>query len=267
MARLGENALSLLVVLVNAFETPHPARGTREPLDFFRVAGGGKLQHHALPAHFDRAVGETDLEELSYAGLLDIDYRNGNWRLAPTPDGSQVVRDYQVAQDTELRAPADHFLTAAAEQAEDANPLAWARVRELLIGLREHWQASGFPADGIQMRPLVHALPTDHEANTDAGLRALLFDGYIEARSDIEISGGIPALVALTPKAFQALDGWPSENPTQLYGRLIAAIEAQEKETTDPARKRRLKKAGESMRELGVSTASEVLAKVITGGV
>jgi hypothetical protein len=38
------------------------------------------------------------------------------------------------------------------------------------------------------MRPLLHALPAEHEANADAGLRALLSADFIEARSVVSAS-------------------------------------------------------------------------------
>jgi hypothetical protein len=266
MASLGRDALDLLALIVDAFNEPNPGTSTREPLDFFRSFGGSRLQHHALTEHFDQPVGETDVEELSDAGFLSIEYGHGNWRLTPTAEGRAIVEDFRLAQDTELTASAERFLKAAAEQSEASNPLAWIHVRELLIGLRDHWQAAGFPATGIRLSPLLHALPSEHDDTANAGLRALMADDYLLPQTDIALSSGIPALMSLTPKAFQALDGWPSESPRKLYEHLIAAIEEQQRATTDPERNCRLAKAAESLRELGVSTASGVLTTFITGG-
>jgi hypothetical protein len=47
---------------------------------------------------------------------------------------------------------------------------------------------------------------------------------------------------------------------------LLAVISVAAQEEADPTRKRRLEKFGDAIREVGVSISSEVLAKVITGG-
>jgi hypothetical protein len=115
------------------------------------------------------------------------------------------------------------------------------------------------------MRPLIHVLPEDDYPAAAAVLRELQAGAYIVRRSDVELATGIPAIVALAPRAFESLDGWPSESPAELYEQLLAAISAEADATGDPTRKRRLQKFGESLRELGVATASEVLARALLG--
>jgi hypothetical protein len=265
MVDLDENALKLRAVIVKAFDEPDD-RGRREPLFLFRAMQADALQHRALPPDFDRDLDVTVIEELRYGGLIDVDEGRGTWKITPTPLGRQAVRDYQAASETTLSAPAGDFLEAVEQSAQADNPLAWPRLEAVLIGLRQHWQAASFPSDGVLLRPLIEAVPDEHRGAVVVALRARLQGGYVEASSDIEFRRGIPAIASLTPRAFEALDGWPSDSPAQPYERLLAGISAEADATTDPERKRRLQKVGESLRELGVNTASEVLSKVILGG-
>jgi hypothetical protein len=261
MAHLGDDSVKVLQLIVEAFDEPD-ASGQREPLYHFLEFGGGGLDHHSLEGTIPAA--RTDIEELARAGFIDIDYGE-MWAISPLPRGRKAVRDYAIASATELETPADAFLHAAAEQANGPNPLAWPLVRELLAGLRQYWQAVGLPSEGLKLPPLLHALPEEHGATTAAAIRSLISNRFLEARSSVTISDNVPVLVDLTPSAFEALDGWPSENPAQLYEHLIAAFTSQAEQATDPERKRRLRQVVESLREVGVATASEVLAKVITG--
>jgi hypothetical protein len=265
MVDLGEKALTLLAVIVKAFDDSDD-RGRREPLFLFRAMQADVLQHRALPPDFDRDLDVTVIEDLRYGGLIDVDEGRGTWRITPTPLGRQAARDLQAASETTLSAPARDFLEAVGQSAQADNPLAWPRLEAMLISLRQHWQAAGFPGDGVLMRPLIEAVPDEQRNAAVVALRALLHGGYVEASSDIELMPGVPAITSLTSRAFEALDGWPSDSPAQLYERLLAGIAAEAEATTDPERKRRLQKVGESLRELGVNTASEVLSKVILGG-
>jgi hypothetical protein len=111
------------------------------------------------------------------------------------------------------------------------------------------------------MRPLIHVLPEDDYPAAAAVLRELQAGAYIVRRSDVELATGIPAIVALAPRAFESLDGWPSESPAELYEQLLAAISAEADATGDPTRKRRLQKFGET----SASSASRRRAKCWQG--
>jgi hypothetical protein len=265
VSHLGEESLRLLTELVEAYQKPHPATKAREPIFFFRVAGGSHLQHHGL-GDAERSISDADLEELAYGGLLDIDYGRGTWKLVPTPAGRQVVAHYAAATDTTLAGSVEAFLEVAETLHDSANPLAWDHGRPLLRALRDYWEEAGLPAEGIRLRPLIHALPEDHFGRTAALLRRLVASGYLDAASDVELQTGIPAVAALGPRSFELLDGWPSTDPSQLYERLLEAINAEAASTDDAGKKRVLQRLGESVREIGVSTAGEILAKVVTGG-
>lgn len=264
MAHLDENSLKLLLVIVQAFDQPDD-RGRRQPLFVFRTAQGDVLQHPSLPQNFDTDVDLTVLEDLRYGGLIDVDEGRGTWKVSPSPFGQQAVHDYRAASDTTLSAPADDFKAAVGELAEAANPLAWNSLRGVLVAVRQYWQAAGFPGEGVRLRPLIDAVPDEHRNAAVIALRALLRGSYLEGSSDVEFLTGVPAIAALTPRAFEALDGWPSDSPAQLYERLLRGIADEADATTDPERKRRLQRVGESLRELGITTASEVLSRVILG--
>jgi hypothetical protein len=62
------------------------------------------------------------------------------------------------------------------------------------------------------------------------------------------------------------LDGWPGAAPAELVENLLAVLIEQAQGEADVTRKRRLERLIEAVKELGVSTASEVISKVITGG-
>jgi hypothetical protein len=76
----------------------------------------------------------------------------------------------------------------------------------------------------------------------------------------------MPAELQLTDRARSILDGWPGAPPEELVENLLAVLAHEAQQEQDPVRKSRLEKVGATVKELGVSTASEVIAKVLTGG-
>jgi hypothetical protein len=61
------------------------------------------------------------------------------------------------------------------------------------------------------------------------------------------------------------IDGWPGGAPEELVENLLAVLRAAAATETDPARKGRLERLIETIREVGVATAGEVLSKVVLG--
>lgn len=78
--------------------------------------------------------------------------------------------------------------------------------------------------------------------------------------------GQLPGEVVLTDKAYEILDGWPGAAPEELVENLLAVIASTAASEPDPSRKRRLETLGATIRETGVAITSEVIAKVLLGG-
>ena len=262
----GPDSVSLLRALVEAHSHVHPRTGTREPMMFLRFAGGSRLQHHAEPAGGWPDCDDAVLEELRDQGLLDIGYVGGgdSWQLTPTPAGRDVAAQYDRAMsDSPVADPAD-FLAAVEAQAAFGNKLAWPAVRPVLAALREYWEAAGFSAHGVALRALLHALPEGREAMFRATIRALVEADYLRSTSGLYMNE-IPVEVALTERAHTMLDGWPGAAPEDLFENLVAVLTATAAAEPDENRKRKLQGTLATVKELGVSTASEVLTKVLLG--
>ena len=157
------------------------------------------------------------------------------------------------------------LLEAIIRQGDATNKLAWPAVRPVLAALRDYWMESGFPTDGIQIRPLVAACPSEQRPMFRATIASLIEGGYLRAASSISIDG-FPTEIALTDRARGVLDGWPGADPKDLAENLLAVLAERAEQEEDPARKRRLSQLAETVREVGTTITSEVLAKVITGG-
>lgn len=132
----SSEALVVLGALVAAHAEPQSATGSRLPIMYVRHLGGQQLEHHALddPPPVDDAL----LEELSYQGYLDIDYREHSWNLTPTPSGRSLVEQHQRVLSLEPVADVEPVLAAVATQAESSNKLAWPAVRPVLAALRTY---------------------------------------------------------------------------------------------------------------------------------
>jgi hypothetical protein len=268
-----QNELDVLRAFVAAHSQPHPNTGDREPIMYLRYMGGSALQHHALEER-PSGVDEALLEDMHAKGLISIDYREHNWNITPTAFGRGVVEESDRIESREPVADVEPLLAAVSSQAKAENPLAWPAVRPVLGALRRYWQKGGFSQHGIQLLALRGALPDKHGALFAATIQALVDGGYLASvgtlGSVITDEAGrvsrLPGEVAITEKAHTILDGWPGAAPEELAENLIAVIAAAAAEERDPARKRRLEKLGDAIREVGVSITSEVIAKVVTGG-
>jgi hypothetical protein len=132
------------------------------------------------------------------------------------------------------------------------------------VALRNYWVAGGLSPHGIQLRPLLIAVPAEHGELFTGTLPALVEGEYLRPASGQSLNG-LPSEVALTDRARNVLDGWPGAAPEELVENLLAILAEGAHAEPDPARKRRLEKVGETVKDLGVSTASEILSKVVLG--
>lgn len=119
---------------------------------------------------------------------------------------------------------------------------------------------------GIQLRPLLVSVPDEQHGLFTATIRALIEGDYLRSPSDISVND-LPSEVALTDRARTVLEGWPGAAPEDLFQNFMAVLAERAAAEPDPSRKRRLERVSETVKELGVATASEVLAKVLAGGV
>lgn len=261
----GPDPLPVLKALVEAHAVPDHT-GTRETIFYLHYMGGAELQHHALPEVGIPGVDDAVLEDLHRAGYLDIEYGKNTWRLTPTPAGRAVVEQHDRIMTAEPAADLQSILDAVANQAQASNKLAWPAVRPVLEALRDYWEAGGYSRHGIQFTAVLKQIPEEQADLFRATVRALTAGSYLEPITDFEVND-IPAEAVLTEKAHAVLDGWPGAAPDDLGENLLAVLLAAAEAESDPARKQRFKRLAETVREVGVSTAGEVLAKVLMGGV
>ncbi len=207
-------------------------------------------------------------------GFITIDYLEHSWKITPTHFGRTVVQEGDRAASRELIADIDPLVDALSLQLRTENPLAWPAVRPVLLALRDYWQAGGFPQDGVQLLAIYEALPDEHGPLFVTTIRALQDGGYL---AEAGVLGGVAtdhlgrrshlaAEVTITEKARTVIDGWPGAAPEELVENLLAVLSAAAADEPDPGRKRRLETLAEAIKEVGVSVTSEVIAKVITGG-
>jgi hypothetical protein len=156
-------------------------------------------------------------------------------------------------------------LDAVATQAGTSSKLAWPAVRPVLAALRAYWEAGGFSPHGVALPAIFAALPEEHEGLFVATVRALVGGDYLLRMTDLS-ANDMPAEVAFSDRAHAVLDGWPGAAPEELVENLLAVLAATAATEADPARKRRLEGFAETVRELGVATAGDVLARAFTGG-
>ncbi len=260
------DGLQVLAALVDAHAKPDPNTGRREPIWFFRFDQGVNLQHHGFggtPPEVDEPI----LEELQGQGLLGIESGQHDWKLTPTRQGRELVEHMRRVESDEPTAATGEIEDAVIAQAEADNKLGWPAVRPVLLGMRNYWEASGFPRHGIQLAALANALPDDHRPLFIATIRSLIAGDYLRPTTELSIVDlGVPTEVELTDRARAVIDGWPGAAPEELFENLLAVLAAQEASETDPVRKNRLRQLGETVKELGVQVSGEVLAKVLMGG-
>jgi hypothetical protein len=266
----GPDALPVLRALVDAHAQPDPRTGKREPIWYFRYDQGDSMQHHALPSP-QPEVDDALLEELHAAGLLNIEWERQEWKLTPTVEARNLLEQHDRVANAELVASVDGLKNAVATQLDSPNRLQWPAVRPVLAALRRYWEDGGFSEHGIQLGPIHEALPDEQGGLFAATVRALVEGGYLRSTSArattrLEAAGRMPAEVVVTDHAFRVLDGWPGASPEELFENLLAVLVTEAQEETDPARKRKLEKLTETVREVGVSITSEILKRVILGG-
>lgn len=261
----GPDPLAILRVLVEAHDQPHPRTGSREPIIFSRFIGGSSIQHHGFAEGGKPDVDEAVLSEMQVSGWLDIDYTGNSWCLVPTPEGRHLVEQHDRVNSSEPVADTAPLLAAVTAQTHASNKLGWPVVRPVLVALRDYWEAGGFSPYGIQLRALIELVPEEQDALFAATVRGLMTSDYLVSTTALGLDT-LPAEVALTDKAHQALDGWPGAAPEDLVENLLAVLTTTAAAETDPAKKKRFQKLADGVRELGVATASEVIAKVVAGG-
>lgn len=259
--------IDVVTLLVRSHDKPHPQTGHREPILVIRSLGGSSLHHHAFG---DGAGGRPDLddaylEELAGLGLIDFDYSGNTPKFAPTAFARKLVEQHERVMTAEPVADVSPVLLAISQQYAAGNKLGWPAVRPVLAALREYWEAGGFSSFGIQVPAIRHAVSDEYAGLFAATLRALVAGGYLEATSALTFND-MPAEVELTDRAHSVLDGWPGATPEDLLENFLAVLAAQAAAESDPEKESLLRRVGETVRELGVQTGSEVLAKVITGG-
>ena len=255
--------VEILRAFVEAHEVPYPNRGGREPILVIHTSQGELLKHHA----FGPDVPDIDtalLQELAGRGWITVDDSRSTWQVIPTLAGRALVEQHDRIMNLEPVADVQPLLEVIAAQAQSQAKLSWMAVRPVLLALREYWEAGGFSAHGIQFPAVLNEIPAEHEGMLGATVRQLIDGGYLSATSDFVVNG-VPGEVELTEKTHAVLDGWPGATPNDLGENLLAVLLAAADTEPDPARKQRFKKLAETVREVGVSTAGEVLAKVLMG--
>ncbi len=265
--------LEVLRAFVEAHAQPHPTSGGRESIMYIRSIGGSTLAHHGLkkpPAGVDEAL----LEDMHAKGLVSIDYGQHNWKITPTEFGRKVVDEDARINNVELLADTEVLVEAVSRQAQAKEPLAWPAVRPVLAALRTYWQSAGFSRHGIPLPALLATLPDGYARLFAATVHALVEGGYLAPTG---VLGGtvtddegrvteVPGEVTITEKARTVLDGWPGAAPEELVENLLAVLAVAAADEQDPARKRRLESLASTIKEIGVSVTSDVIAKVLTGG-
>lgn len=263
---LADDALPVLTAIVELHEARHPRTGGRESIDIFRSAGGPVIQHHALEEGsplYD--ADDALLEELRDRGLINIDYGSRVWHVSPTTTGRETVEQHRRVTAVEPVADVAPLLAAIQAQFEAENRLGWEAVRPVLACLRRYWEDGGFSPHGIQVFALLKAVPDEHFGLFTATLQALIVSAYLEPTSSLAVDD-VPAEVAFTNRVHEALDGWPGAKPDELVENLLAVLAASAQSEPDPAKKRKLERVAETIKELGIATASDMFAKVLLGG-
>lgn len=264
--------IEALRAFVDAHAKPDPRTGSREAIRYMPFRGG--LLHHGLGDERP-VVDDALIEELRDHGLISIDYHPNSWSLTPTTRGRRLVEEAtRVNAAAALNDAAVAPIAAAVEsQGRAANPIAWPAVRPVLNALRAYWQASAYPVHGVTLTPLAKALPDDALPLFAATIRTLVAGGYLESG---ELGGVLvddagrrtqfPGEVTLTEKAHTVLDGWPGAAPSDLAENLLAVLLSAAAEEGDPVRRSRLEALAKAVKDVGVAVTSDVIAKVITGG-
>jgi hypothetical protein len=208
---------------------------------------------------------EAALNELRSQGLITWTGSGGSYQVTPTQAGREAVAALERIRNEEPVADLAPVLAALAGQAAAANALAWPAVRPVLQSLSDYWATAGYSPHGIQLTAIRSACHNGHVGLFAATVRALAEGGYLEQVGALGFPD-MPAEVRLTDRARAVLDGWPGAEPADLVENLLAVLAERAQREPDPSQKRHLQVVLETLKELGVSVTSEVLAKVISGG-
>lgn len=265
------NELALLRTIVEAHAKSDPHSHTREPIYFLEHHGA--MMHHAIsgdPPYIDGAL----VDDLQRKGLISVEYGGqGTQKITPTSFGRETIQGLDRSEQG-ATADASPIIEALTRQSTAPNPMAWPAIRPVLEAFRDYWQASGYPAEGVGVRPLLKDLPDDLLAIFAATVRALSTSGYVDASPltakamlDDGSTHVIPVEISLTGKSREVLDGWPGATPRELVDNLLAVLTFVAANEPDPQRRGRLEGLVTAIKDVGVAVTSEVLAKVITGGV
>lgn len=258
--------LSLLKALVAAHAIPEQGTaGERTAILYLRFQGGAVLRHDGFAGAEPPPVDDTALEDLRSQGLVDIDYHANSWTITPTLAGRRMVEQLEAIERETPLADLAPFVAAFERQGAASNMLAWPAVRPILVAFDGYWQAAGFPASGIPTLPFIAAVPEGSEGRLVATVQALIDDGYLTRETTLALSD-LPAMVGIGGRARSVLAGWPGASRADLVENLDAVLTERASDEDDPERRRRIEKWKDGIREVGVTTAGEVLSKVLTGG-
>lgn len=233
---------------------------------YVKSFGSRGFKHEALRDEDLPPFDDALLEEMQAQGTIDIEYRESTWMIVPTAIGREAVASLDRAENVTPVASLDGIVAATASQASTTNKFAWSAVRPVLTAVKDYWEAGGYSQHGVALMGIAEGLPDEHLDLFLATARTLVEGDYLRSRSDLSFEG-VPAEVQLTDRAHAVLDGWPGAGPEDLFENLIAVLKIEAESTDVPADKKKFERVMETVRELGVATAGEVLAKVATGGV
>jgi hypothetical protein len=105
-------------------------------------------------------IDEATVDELWRASLIRCEHIGpGSTLIHPLSDGRAMAEDCGRNESDVPAADLSQLLAAVDAQADSASRLAWPAVRPVLVALRDYWEAAGFSAHGIQLRPILTARP------------------------------------------------------------------------------------------------------------
>ncbi len=249
------DSVRLLVAMADAFATPHPNTGGREPLLFLQYMGGQNLQHHAFDATEWASVDEETLERLADQGLIRLDYGGQHsLKIYVTVDGERVAREAQ------------RLLNGEEESELDPVDLDWEAVAQpVLEATYQAWIGRGAPADGVLTSAVADQLQEENLLQTYRTLSLLVEGGYLDQAGALATEHG-PAAVSVTAKGLQVVGGWPATTGEAAVGALLTALDRAIDEADEPERRTKLERLREVALDVGQGTLAEVLKHLVTGG-
>jgi hypothetical protein len=245
--------IELLLMLDEAYFTPAPKTGKREPITRFEEMGGGSIQHHAVPDGF--TIDDEELVLLESQGLIDRDFGTHHDSIRVTPSGHRI-------------AEAMRALVSDSEPEQGAAiRLDWAEVAlPTLEATQRAWTARGAPAAGMPISAVTRELNRDEGDREIHRVVALLVErGYLGAPSGISANDA-PALVTVTSLGLEVVGGWPATSAEAATAALLAALDREIEATDEPGQRGRLERLRDTAVEVGTGTLTQVLAHIIKGG-